>query len=215
MTTSTPRASGRKRLIIAGGALLGVVALSTAAFFADYANVNLNGSATGDGGIGGNNSFEISVAKTNALGVPEAPVVWTRANTAAGINYTIPGADVLAPGGAAEVTIPVKNTSPKLKAGLTISIQDTAGKTSDLAMKNALRYTVTLNGTTVYSDMTQAQLQGKELYPALKATALAADTEAELKIKVSLVNGTQTENDALNGKSAYVQAHLDAESVNP
>lgn len=214
MTQTKPRTTGRKRLIIAAGVLLGLGALTTAAYFTDFANINLNGAADGSG-IGGNNDFSISVGKTDTDGVLVTPRAWVPANTSTGIDYTIDGADALYPGGpSASVVIPVKNTSTSLASIVKLKIQDQPGPpASDVDMQNALRYTIKLNGTQVgTANMTQTAAANLDLFTA--AAPLEFGDTAEIEVIVTLPNQTtQALDDALNGLTAYVRVHLDAQST--
>lgn len=211
MSKTSSKPTGRKRLVIAAAALLGVVALTTAAYFTDFANVNLNGSADGTG-IGGKNDFSISVAKTDVDGDLVTPRAWVSANTDTGVNYTIPGADALAPGSDATASIPIKNTSTALDATVKLKIQNIPDTDSDDEMVAALRYTITLDGAPIATNLRQSQVADLNLYTA--ADPFEAGDVAEIRVTVILPNqATQALNDALNGKTAYVQVHLDAQST--
>lgn len=205
---TAPKTTGRTRLFIAGGSLLAVAALATAAAFTDFANLNL-GSGTDDSGIGGNNRFNIQVVGTDASGTP-VPGTWQEADTAEGVSIAVPGADLIAPGDTVSVDIPFRNESPALGAAITFGLQDRPGYTSDPAMAAALRYTVELDGTAVVTGATQAAVADLDL------GEYAAGDAAELTVSITLPDqGSAAANNALQGAVTYVQAHLDAQSVQP
>ncbi len=198
--------SGRKRALLTGGSLLGVTALLTAAAFTDFANLNIgNGSA--DSGVGGNNRFNIQVVGTDTAGLP-VPGTWQEANTAAGVNVKVPGADLITPGDTVSVSIPFRNESPALGAAITFGLQDRAGYTSSPALVSALRYTVTLDGKAVATNVKQADVT------ALDLGTYAAGKEGVLGVSINLPDqGSAAANNALQGQVSYVQAHFDASSV--
>lgn len=199
---------GRKRLFAAGGSLLAVAALATAAAFTDFANLNL-GSGTDDSGIGGDNRFNIQVVGTDASGNPVAGT-WQEANTPEGVNIAVPGADTITPGDTISVDIPFRNESPALGADISFSLQDRPGYTSDAAMATALRYTIEVDGTAVASNATQAQVADLDL------GVYDAGDEGELTVTITLPDqGGEAANNALQGQISYVQAHFDAVSVQP
>jgi len=200
--------TGRKRAFLTGGALLGVTALLTAAAFTDFANLNI-GNGTDDSGLGGNNRFNIQVVGTDAAGLP-VPGTWQEANTAAGVNIKVPGADLITPGDTVSVEIPFRNESPALSAAINFSLKDRAGKTSSPALAAALRYTVTLDGVAIATNVTQAAVS------ALNLGTFVHGDEAILGVSISLPDqGSAEANNALQGQVSYVQAHFDATSVNP
>lgn len=204
--TTTPR--GTKRLVIAGGSLLAVAGLVTAAAFTDFANLNL-GNGTDDSGVGGNNRFNIQVVGTDAAGNP-VPGTWQEANTAEGVNVNVPGASTITPGDTVSVDVPFRNESPELSADINFSLQDRPGRTSDPEIVSALRYTVALNGTALATNVTQAQVDDLDL--GLYTTG----QQGTLKITIALPDqGSEAANNALQSKVSYVQAHFDATSVQP
>ncbi|MFC6356470.1 hypothetical protein [Luethyella okanaganae] len=210
MTSTTPR-SGRKRLFLAVGTLLGIAALTTAAAFTDFANLNL-GNGTSDSGIGGENRFNIQVVGTDTNGVP-VPGTWQEANTAAGVNIKVPGANTITPGDTVTTAIPFKNESPALLAKVSFSLQERAGFTSDPAIRAALRYTIALNGTAITgaSNVTQDAVSNLDL-----GTYAANGGSGVLTVTVTLPDqGSAAANNALQGKISYVQAHFAAISVQP
>lgn len=205
---TTTKSSGRKRTLLTGGALLGVTALLTAAAFTDFANLNL-GNGTNDSGVGGNNRFNIQVVGTDAAGLP-LPGTWQEANTAAGVNIKVPGADLITPGDTVSVEIPFRNESPALSAAINFSLQDRAGFTSSPELVSALRYTITLDGVAIVTNVPQSAVS------ALNLGTLVAGDDAVLGVSINLPDqGSATANNALQGKVSYVQAHFDASSVKP
>ncbi|MCA4134030.1 hypothetical protein [Arthrobacter sp. M4] len=206
MTTKT--SSGRKRALLTGGSLLGVTALLTAAAFTDFANLNL-GNGTTDSGVGGNNRFNIQVVGTDTAGLPVAGT-WQEANTAAGVNIKVPGADLITPGDTVSVEIPFRNESPALSAAINFSLQDRAGFTSSPALSSALRYTVTLDGAAIATNVPQSGVS------ALNLGTFVAGKEGKLGVSITLPDqGSASANNALQGQISYVQAHFDATSVKP
>ncbi|MDQ1129968.1 hypothetical protein [Microbacterium sp. SORGH_AS_0888] len=199
---------GTKRLIIAGGSLLAVAGLVTAAAFTDFANLNL-GDGTDDSGVGGNNRFNIQVVGTDANGVP-VPGEWQEADTAAGVNIAVPGADLITPGDTVSVDIPFRNESPVLSADISFSLQDRPGYVSDAAIAAALRYTIQLDGTDIVTNVAQSAVDDLDLGTYLTGT------QGTLTVEISLPDqGSAAANNALQGEVSYVQAHFDATSVQP
>ncbi|GMA29085.1 hypothetical protein [Arenivirga flava] len=146
--------TGRKRAVLAGGTVLVAVGLATAAAFTDFATLNLGGGTAG-GGIGGDTRFNMQVVGTDADGVP-VPGTWQEASGAEGVDIVVPGADLITPGDTVRVSIPFRNESPALSADIAFSLQDRPGLTSDAGIAAALRYTVSLDGTALVTDATQA-----------------------------------------------------------
>jgi len=208
MSTKTG-VSGRKRVIVAGGALLAAAGLVTAAAFTDFANLNL-GNGTDDSGVGGNNRFNIQVVNTDASGNP-IPGEWQEANTEAGVNINVPGSELITPGDTISVDIPFRNESPALNAKISFSLQDRAGKTSDPAIAAALRYTVKLGSDpAIVTNVTQAAVN------ALDLGLYTPGEEQTLTISISLPDqGSAAANNALQGEVSYVQAHFGAVSAQP
>ncbi|UCR88538.1 hypothetical protein [Mycetocola spongiae] len=208
MSETINKKTGRKRIYVAGGALLAVAALATTAAFNDFANLNI-GNGTDDSGIGGNNRFNIQVVATDAAG---APILgqWQEADTADGVNIAVPGADTLTPGDTISVDIPFRNESPKLSADIDLSLNDRAGKVSDPEMVAALRYSVVVNGVSLLSNGTQAQ------FNAIDAGTFTAGTESSVRLSISLPDqGSEAANNALSEKVSFAQLHFNADSVTP
>lgn len=205
MIKGNQKKSGQKRVLIAAGSLLGVGALAVAAAFTDFANLNL-GNGTGGGIGGGDNTFNIMVVGTDTQGVP-VPGTWQEADTAEGVDIALVGADTITPGDTISVDIPVLNDSPKLAADLSLTLGDVPGKASDTDYASQLRYTVTVDGTDVTTNATQSAVN------ALGLTQIAATADSNVKIAVTLLDqGSAAANNALQGKSAFVQAQFKAES---
>ena len=197
---------GLSRLIAAAGALAAVAALATAAAFTDFANLNI-GNGTDDSGIGGNNRFNIQVVGTDIDGNPVVGT-WQEADTEAGVNINLPGADVITPGDTVSVEIPFRNESPELGADIAFSLQDRPGYTSDAEIADALRYTIELDGSAVVSSVPQSGVADLDL------GVWVAGDGGVLKVTVTLPDqGSPAANNALQNKVAYVQAHFDATSV--
>ncbi|WP_448058824.1 hypothetical protein [Cellulomonas hominis] len=155
--------ASRKRMLLSGGALLGVGALFTAANFFDIANLNLGGGG-GDGGGGiGTGGFSIQVRQYDADGQPTA--AWQEANTIAGENITVAGANEITPGDTIEVLMPYRNDSDKLGADINLWLNadpnvtypatpaGAAQEVKDGLYRDALRFTVLAeDGTTKLVD---------------------------------------------------------------
>ncbi|MHA3684879.1 hypothetical protein ACXR2W_11565 [Leucobacter sp. HY1908] len=208
MSTMKSATSGRKRIILASGGLLVVAGLATAAAFTDFANLNL-GSGTDDSGIGGNNRFNIQVVKTDPLGNP-VPGAWQEANTPEGVSINIPGADTITPGDTISVDIPFRNESPVLSADIDFKLQDRPNHVSSPEMRNALDYTVTLDGTELVTNVSQDEVNDLDLGTYTSAK------ESVLKLTITLPDqGSEEANNALMEKVSYVQANFHASSVKP
>ncbi|QTX03497.1 hypothetical protein [Agromyces archimandritae] len=209
-TPNTQKSAGKKRILLAGGAVLAAGALATAAAFTDFANLNLGTGADGSG-IGGDNRFNIQVVGTDAEGNPE-PGTWQEANTAEGVDILVPGADTITPGDTVSVEIPFRNESPKLSADIAFSIQEITGKTSGAGIRDALRYTVLLDG----EDVDPAGAHTLASTQSLDLGQFATGEQGVIELEISLPDqGSAAANNALNGQTAYVQAHFDATSVTP
>lgn len=210
--------NGRKRAVAAAGTLLVAGALITSAAFTDFANINLNDGTSGGGiGPGQDNAFALLVAKPDAQGNPLVDPVtgdvtddanWISAATPAGVDYRLTGIDELAPGsGSASVTIPMKNKSKGTMLTKLSIVQK--GAASDPALLDALRFTVTQNGSPVggVSNLTLAQASNLDL------STLPGKGTSKVTVQVTIANqATQAENNALADKSAYITAHIDAAS---
>lgn len=204
MSTTT----GRRRAILAGGTALVAVGLVTAAAFTDVANLNL-GNGSDDSGIGGDTRFNIQVVGTDADGIP-VPGTWQEADAEEGVNIVVPGADLITPGDTVSVSIPFRNESPALSAEIGFSLQDRPGSTSDAGIAAALRYTVSLDGTALVTNATQAAVD------ALDLDVYATGEQGVLDLAITLPDqGSVAANNALQGQVSYVQAHFDAASVQP
>lgn len=205
--------NGRKRAVIAAGTLLVAGALITSAAFTDFANINLNGGTPGGGiGPGQDDAFALLVAKPDAQGNPlvdgsgnVADTDWIRANTAAGVDYRLAGIDQLAPGsGTASVAIPMKNNS---KGSMLTKISIENKGASDPTLLSALRFTISQNGTALVTNVPIAGAQ------SLNLATLAGKGTGKVTVQVSIADqGSQTANNLLADKSAYVTAHIDAAS---
>ena len=205
---ATQKISGRKRLVLAGGSLLVVAGLATAAAFTDFAALNLGSGAT-DSGIGSNNTFDIKVVGTDTDGTP-VPGTWQDAAVEGGVDIKLAGADSLTPGNSASIDIPFQNASPVLGADLRAGLKEVPGKTSSPELFNALRYTVELAGQTLATDVTFAEVS------SLSLGKLAAGDQRSLNVKVSLPDqGSAAANNALQGQTAHIQLRFDAEPINP
>ncbi|MDC7804106.1 hypothetical protein PP359_09270 [Sphingomonas sp. BLCC-B65] len=137
-TTATARDDdrrGRKRAFLALGALLGVGALATSAYFTDSALLDLNGG----GGFGStDNKYNIQVSTGMENTVSDVKT-WVEAFPNSAAITDIPGASNLLPGGSVVVKIPVLNESKNWKSTLKLSLKNTtpAASTSDQGDRNA------------------------------------------------------------------------------
>lgn len=211
-----PKRTGRKRLLLAAGAGVGVVALVTAAAFTDFANLNL-----GTDGLGAA-QYNIQVVGTDPVtGIP-APGTWQEANTVAGAPIAITGADTLFPGGPpVTVTIPVQNASTTLSSSLEVALlklPDAAPKVTDANYLASLRFSISQPATAI--DATPVALTDLT-YTAASAVLNLNDLEAlevsSVTISVSLLDqatsGAAYADNTLNGKKAYVQADFTGSSI--
>ncbi|MFJ3490382.1 hypothetical protein [Leifsonia aquatica] len=212
--------NGRRRAIIAGGALLGVAALTTAAFFSDNAYLNLGGAGSGNGGFATIDDFNILVVDTNADFTPKAETfaaadaanAWQEADDPAGVSIAIVGSDRLIPGGAVKsVNIPFKNDSSTEQAKLDVTLVDRAASGADTTLRDKLRFTVSLNGAVLpgLSNVTYSAVSS-----ALMGNAVAAGQGGVLTIGVTVPDqGSEAANNALAGKTAAIQAKIHAQTL--
>jgi hypothetical protein len=230
MEDTTKKLSGRKRAFIAGGSLLGVAALITAAAFTDSAYLNLGNGAGGDGIGGGDNAFNIQVVNTDAttnlplastFAEAKAGNIWQEASEpgANGVTIGIAGADTITPGDTVSTSIPFINDSPKLAGALTFSLADSPKGTSSVtpagetkSMAELLRYTVTVKdatGATVstIADQTQAQVAN------LALGDYAAGDGGTVELSVTWSTDGIVDANNYKGSVAYVQAQFGAESL--
>lgn len=208
--------SGRRRAIIAGGALLGVAALTTAAALQDNAYLNLGGAGDGNGSFGTVNKVNIRVVQTNADFTPKyqtfaaakAANAWQEANDPAGVSFAIVGADALMPGSPdwKSVNIPFINDEESPSANLDVTLVDKGG---DAVLRDALRFTVSVDGTPLpgltnvpYSTVVNKSMGGR----------VASGSGGVLSVSVNVPDqGSDAANNAIAGKTARIQAHVHAE----
>ncbi|GAA2187513.1 hypothetical protein GCM10009786_12790 [Leucobacter alluvii] len=215
----TERRRGRKRLIIAGGALIGVGALATVAAFTDFGLLNLGG----DGGFGGpDNVYNIQVSAGQEDTVGDV-ASWIEANPDAVDVVPIAGADSLIPGGApVDVSIPVLNASPTFGSTLEVSIEDTTPVDSDGAQETrnnayaALARVSIAQVADASTTPTSWVIEDATISAANTALdTLAAEAGVVTVVRVELVEGaTQEETNAANGGMVNLQARFDGTSVN-
>ncbi|UAJ79378.1 hypothetical protein IT072_19675 [Leifsonia sp. ZF2019] len=206
--------NGRRRAIIAGGALLGVAALTTAAGYIDNAFLNLGGAGDGNGSFGTSSPLNIQVVETNADYTPKfetfagakAAGAWQEADDPAGVSFAIRGSDTLIPGHTdwKSVNIPFINDEDSSTGNLDVSLADRGG---DTALRDALRFTVSLDG---------APLPGltNVAYSAVANASLGEIAPGEggvLTIGVNLPDqGSDAANNALAGLTSKIQAVVHA-----
>ncbi|TXK18543.1 hypothetical protein [Homoserinibacter sp. GY 40078] len=221
-TPSTPKRTGRKRAVLAAGALLGVGGLLTAATWMDYGLLNLNGS----GGFGGSETaFDLAFSSGQENTIADV-ANWSDANPTAEDIVPLAGADALVPGGApVYVRIPVKNASEKLDAdaawitleNATAADSDPAQKAKNDAYAKLIRFSVAetddalaAGGLSYGSDLSFSGTKTSKH----NLTPLAAGEGNVIVVKVWLDAGaTQADADAANGGGVSVQARIDGQTV--
>ncbi|MDR1852906.1 MAG: hypothetical protein LBR21_09745 [Propionibacteriaceae bacterium] len=212
---------GSKRLALASGVLVAALALGSAAYYTDFANLNFGSDA--ESGIGGDGTkvFNIQVAEFNPDGKPNADK-WQEADTAEGVDVPIPGADTITPGDTITTELPFRNASAKLKSITTFKLINRTtpnGKTSDPEMLAALKFTVKLDGTIIEETGPGAvkleDVSWNMMSREFSLGTLAPLEEHKLQFEITLpLDQAQTEEqrNATNGKVAYFQVHFDGGS---
>lgn len=210
---------GRKRLVIAAGALIGIGALATSAAFTDFGLINLGGA----GGFGGEeNAYNLQVSAGQEATV-DAVANWVEANPDAEDVAPITGADSLVPGGeAVTVNLPVKNASKSFSSTLALDIEDTTPENTDAAVQakndayaSLLRIDIaeTDNAASVPTDWVATGLTADEASAELGDLDPEAGTVAV--VRVYLLDGaTQDETNAANGGTVNLQAKFSGSSIN-
>jgi hypothetical protein len=217
-TKTKTKASGRKRVFLAGGTLLGIGALITAAAFTDFANLNLGG----DGTIGSESPFDIAVVQKDNTVV--------QADTDAGVDWAIADSDSFVPGKTLETTIPVFNNSKTISGDLEVAVQ-TIGDGSVGASPNIvefLRFSAKdlSTGHTLFGDPDDPTNGGVELAFAVASISdvaargsdslaegdayVAGDQGAEHKIVLYVHYVDIPETSAYNGGQTALRMHIDA-----
>lgn len=208
-TTARRTKRDRKRLLIAGGSVLLVAGLMTAAAFTDYANINLGASANGSGagGIGGTDSPALLVARTDAEGVPVTPTLdtdWVSANSEEGINYVIPGADSMNPGDAPSVTIPIMNAGYTTPAETTLTIEQIDGMEQTLSSSLLFSVSYTSSDGETTSLVTDRQFQGSSTtIPMPNAMDLDSRDQGAYTVSLRVKEGAD-----FDGLSAHIRASI-------
>lgn len=216
MTATEPeKKKGRKRAIIAFGSLLGIAALATSAAFTDFANLNL-----GSNGIG-TDSYNIQVVGTDPVTGEIAQGTWQEADTTEGAPIAIVGAETMFPGSAPiTVDIPVRNTSANIASSLglgLVKIPDAGQNVTDPNYLSSLRFDIEQPATSrnavafTATDKTFAELA------SLALNELDGLEESNVTITIRLLDqatsGAAYEDNALNGKKAFIQAQFTGSSV--
>lgn len=225
MTTNISQKSGRKRAIIAGGAILGVAALATTAAFTDFARLNLNG----EGGFGGaSNSYNLVVSsgqEATVAAVPEAN--WIEANPDAADIAPITGAEALVPGGnSIYVNIPVKNDSNSINSSLALTLENTAAisddptqAAKDAAYAGLMTFEVAqvADASTTPTDWvttTPLSFGANGKTTVLDLNNLSAQAGDVVVVKVTLKDGANAaETNAANGGGVKIEARFDSSSI--
>ncbi|MEB4616643.1 hypothetical protein [Leucobacter sp. M11] len=212
---SAPARTGRKRLVLAGGAILLVAVLATAAAFTDFARLNLGTGAEGSG-VGNPDRFDIAVV------LPDQTV--EQADSAAGYDWAVPGAELLVPGGSVQTTIPVFNNTPSTVADLDVSIEllNEDGSVTDRPnITRFLRFTAEVAGAELFRDApwdeatgTISALAARGDQPLQQGDAFvpgAAESLRDLVLTVTYLDEPETV-DYNGGQSAF-RVHFAASSV--
>lgn len=207
------RRSGRIRLILAAGLVtLGAVGAVTMAAYTDRANLNI-----GTDGIGFPDRFDIGVV------MPDGTV--EQATAPQGVDWVVSGAYDLLPGHAVTTSIPVFNNTPTLGADTTFAVvlRNTDGSV-DAATPNItpyLRFTASVNGTVLFSDVPWDQAVGDlgvltsrgdvALTQGDTYTAGTAGSEQTLVLTITYLDVPGVEN--FNGGQAALAVRFAATSV--
>ncbi|MFC4223908.1 hypothetical protein [Lysinibacter cavernae] len=230
MTEIQTKTKGRKRVIIAAGALLGIAALATSAAFNDFANLNLGENGIGNDSAGGpDKSFNIQVATFDAVtGLPvtapaPANYVWQEADSVAGEDVPIPGADTLVPGGTVTTNIPYRNWSSSFKAAVTLDLVDhwdasehpVGTKPTSASADAALLYTI-VQHPAVGSPTTLATNKKMSELTQMNLGLLDLEEQGKLVVTIKMVDhGSDAANEILKDVIAHPQAQFKGVSVAP
>ncbi len=213
---------GRKRAFLALGALLGVGALATSAYFTDSALLDLNGG----GGFGStDNKYNIQVS-TGMENTVSNVKTWVEAFPDSAAIADIPGASNLLPGGSVVVKIPVLNESKNWKSTLKLSLKNTTptASTPDQVARNAAYMKLlsvdvaeTADASTVPTTWAKTGLtipaETGSSSTAVDLSTLDPKAGTVLYLKLTLKEGaTQAATDAANGGAVAIQAVIDGTS---
>lgn len=209
------RRSGRARLAASAGILLTAGTLVSSAAYVDEANLNLAGT-----GIGFPYAFDIGAV------LPDGTV--EQADTDAGFDWVVTGAEALVPGGSVTTTVPVFNNTPTLAADTVVEVVLRNGDGTVAAgvpnITPFLRFTAQdQDGTVLFTDVSWDAASGSLglLAPrgadALSAGDLyapgAAGSEGAVTLTIDYVDEPGVED--LNGGQAALALRFDATSVAP
>lgn len=222
---TSERRSGRKRAVVAAGALLGVAALATGAAFTDFGLLNINGGGA-DGGLGGaDNRYNIQVSAGQENTV-DSVAAWIEANPDAADVAPVAGADSLVPGGAPiYVKLPVRNDSPTFSSKLSLAFEDVTGAAAtpeqearNKAYAGLLRVDIAEvdDASAEPAAWTASKLDIKDGHTAA-ADLHQLDPKAGKVVvaKVYLLDGAdQAATNAANGGTVKLQARFDGSSIN-
>lgn len=214
-TPRTLRSSGRKRLVLAGGGLVLAASVATLASFTDVANLNLGNGADGSG-IGNPEKFDLAVV------LPDGTV--EQADTDAGYNWEVPGAETLIPGGTIATTIPIFNNSARIDASIAVSLVLLNGDGSVAERPNItqfLRFSATRDGVELFAERPWSEAQGEfgilsardadPLNPGDPFTEGATNSAGSLELTIDYLDLPETEN--FNGGQSAFRVHFGAEST--
>lgn len=213
-THAPARRTGRLRLVASAGVLLAAGALVSSAAYVDQANLNLGG------GIGFPHAFDVGLV------LPDGTV--EQADTDAGFDWAVTGAETLVPGGSVTTTVPVFNNTPTLAADTVVQVVLRNGDgTVNPGVPNItpfLRFTAQdQDGTVLFEDATWDAAHGAVglLTPRGSGSLAAGDTyapgasgsEGSVTLTVEYLDEPGVE--ALNGGQAALALRFDATSVTP
>jgi len=214
-STKRSHRSGRRRLAVSAGVLLLAGTLVSSAAFVDQATLNLGG-----GGIGFPYTFDIGAV------LPDGTV--EQADTDAGYDWVVDGAQTLVPGGSVSTTVPVFNNTPTLAADTTVEVVLRNGDGTVAAgipnITPFLRFSATDQaGTALFTDVTWdaaratlgllAPRGAAELSAGDAYTAGQVGSEGAVTLTIDYLDVPGVE--AFNGGQAALALRFDATSVAP
>jgi hypothetical protein len=186
----------RKRRFVMWGAVAAVGALITAAAFVDSEWAN----------ISPDRGFETGTFNLQTSLDGQDWDDWSGPTDALDVNLN---GGLLIPGGAPQTgTYYVLNDSAGYDADLTVRMVQKAGATTDAALRDALRFDVSIGGTQLADDATYSELTGGT------ATSVRLDEgdDAPVTVAVSLDQAAADDAD-VQGAAAHLQLVIDGDSV--
>jgi hypothetical protein len=211
------RSNGRRKVLAAWGVLAGAAALLTAAAFSDaiYLNFGTGADGSGIGGGGTGKVYNLQVAAVNPDGTFKTDGTWMEADDPKGVNIKLPGAESLFPGSTpATVQIPIRNQSENIGSTLNLKLINTDPAKTSVDYLGALRFDIAMpaphggGAAIALTDKTFAELSA-----GVPLNNLAAKEASSVTVTVKLPDqGSETANNNLNGKAAWIQANLYGQS---